>query len=93
MLVNFSHREIESNPSSYHNTQIQCHFAGILLDVSGSGDDIDFNRSSGDNVSCTWKIDNFSSFCKQYSETFLIGDLRWYFLASPTIHMLNVCIL
>ncbi|KAM5549677.1 hypothetical protein ABKV19_000882 [Rosa sericea] len=60
-----------------------CPSKGISLDVAGSVDDIDFDGSSVHKVSFTWKIYNFSSCGKEYSETFLTGDLRWRMLMYP----------
>lgn len=62
----------------------RCPSKGTLFDVSGSVDNIDFDGSSGDNVSFTWKIDNFYTLlCTMKSETFLIGDLRRQILLYP----------
>lgn len=90
MFINLFHGMMKINPSSYAGTdEFICYIAGNSHDVGGSAHDIDFNGSSVDKVSFTWKICNFLSRGKEYSETFLTDDLRW--LASPTIHILKVC--
>ncbi|XP_040364398.1 uncharacterized protein LOC112173256 isoform X2 [Rosa chinensis] len=62
-----------------------CPSEGTPLFISGSVDNMDSNGSSGDNVSITWKIDNFSTLLciKKYSDTFLTGQLRWRILLFP----------
>ncbi|KAL6219032.1 hypothetical protein ACLB2K_012239 [Fragaria x ananassa] len=58
-----------------------CQSKGAPLDV----DNAESLASSDDNVSFTWKIDNFSALLctKKYPDTLLTGQLRWRILLYP----------